>query len=77
MVQIIIGKTSNKLEFEVENGGNYIIKVVHGNEIDLGEKTINIYPKYVISNLILNYDAINNISETESDLSTNIWKDLD
>ena len=69
-------KTSNKLEFEVENGGNYIIKVVHGNEIDLGEKTINIYPKYVISNLILNYDAINNISETESDLSTNIWKDL-
>ena len=37
-------KTSNKLEFEVENGGNYIIKVVHGNEIDLGEKTLYVGP---------------------------------
>ncbi|MFR0922893.1 MAG: hypothetical protein ACLSG7_07280 [Clostridia bacterium] len=37
-------KTSNKLEFEVEKAGTYIVKVVHGNEIDLGEKTLYVGP---------------------------------
>ena len=44
-------KTSNKLEFEVENGGNYIIKVVHGNEIDLGKKTLNVGIELVKNNI--------------------------
>ena len=33
---------SDKLEFTVEKSGTYIIKVVHGDEIDLGQKTLEV-----------------------------------
>ena len=35
-------RTSNSLEFEVDKEGNYIVNVVHGDEIDLGKKHITI-----------------------------------
>lgn len=69
-------KTSDQLEFYVEKAGSYIINVVHGDEIDLGKKTLDISPKYVETNLVLNYDAINNISDDEHSSDTTVWKDL-
>lgn len=69
-------QTSNQLEFAVEKAGTYIVNVVHGDEIDLGKMNIDVSPKYATSNLILNYDAINNISENEHSSTTTIWKDL-
>lgn len=69
-------QTSNQLEFTVDKPGTYNVKVVHGDEIDLGQKNVEVYPVYVTSNLILNYDAINNISGTEHSESASIWKDL-
>lgn len=69
-------KTSDQLEFYVEKAGSYIINVVHGDEIDLGKKTLDISPKYAETNLVLNYDAINNISDDEHSSDTTVWKDL-
>ncbi len=69
-------KTSDNLEFYVEQSGSYIINVIHGDEIDLGKQTLDISPKYAETNLILNYDAINNISDAEHSSDTLIWKDL-
>lgn len=69
-------KTSDNLEFYVEQSGSYIINVVHGNEIDLGKETLDISPKYAETNLVLNYDAINNISDDEHSSDTIVWKDL-
>lgn len=69
-------KTSDQLEFYVEKAGSYIINVVHGDEIDLGKKTLDISPKYAETNLVLNYDAINNISDDEHSSDTIVWKDL-
>lgn len=69
-------KTSYNLEFYVEQSGSYIINVIHGDEIDLGKQTLDISPKYAETNLILNYDAINNISDAEHSSDTLIWKDL-
>lgn len=69
-------KTSDNLEFYVEQSGSYIINVVHGNEIDLGKETLDISPKYAETNLVLNYDAINNISDDEHSSDTVVWKDL-
>lgn len=69
-------KTSDSLEFYVEQSGSYIINVVHGNEIDLGKETLDISPKYAETNLVLNYDAINNISDDEHSSDTIVWKDL-
>lgn len=69
-------KTSDNLEFYVEQSGSYIINVVHGNEIDLGKETLDISPKYAETNLVLNYDAINNINDDEHSSDTTVWKDL-
>lgn len=69
-------ETSDSLSFYVKDAGTYIINVVHGDEIDLGQKIIEVLPVYATSNLILNYDAINNISETDHSTDTTIWKDL-
>lgn len=69
-------KTSDQLEFYVEKAGSYIINVVHGDEIDLGKETLDISPKYAETNLVLNYDAINNISDDEHSSDTTVWKDL-
>ena len=33
---------SNDLEFTVDNAGTYIVNVVHGDEIDLGKKTVTV-----------------------------------
>ncbi len=69
-------KTSDNLEFYVEQSGSYIINVVHGNEIDLGKETLDISPEYAETNLVLNYDAINNINDDEHSSDTTVWKDL-
>lgn len=66
-------KTSNKLEFEVENGGNYIIKVVHGNEIDLGEKTLYVGP-ILAANKVKVGDYVKYIPDTAN--TTEILQEL-
>ena len=35
-------QVSNDLEFTVDNAGTYIVNVVHGDEIDLGKKTVTV-----------------------------------
>lgn len=76
MVEDEYWKISDNLEFYVEQSGSYIINVIHGDEIDLGKQTLDISPKYVETNLILNYDAINNVNADEHSTDTLVWKDL-
>lgn len=69
-------QTSNELTFYVTEQGYYDIKVVHGDEIEMETKKVDIFNEYASSNLILNYDAINNVSVNEHSLTTTVWKDL-
>ena len=68
-------KTSNKLEFEVKKAGTYIVKVVHGNEIDLGEKTLYVGPilaanKVKVGDYVKYIPDTANITEILQELNT-------